>query len=98
MVYNLSKIPQSHQVVKQAGAERAKKLALIIHFSEINLHVVLSSLMKRKWSYKLHSLVKNFNPMKSSQKFNNDFEFWVVCWKSEDGELNFTQLEESDQR
>ncbi len=36
--------------------------------------------------------------MKSSQKFNNDFEFWVVCWKSEDGELNFTQLEESDQR
>ncbi len=98
MVYNLSEIPQSNQVVKQAGSERAKTIALIIHFSESNVHVVLSSLMKRKWSYKIHSWVKNFQPMKSSLKFNNGYEFWVVCWKSEDGELNFTQLEEYDQR
>ena len=68
-----------------SASTRAKKMALVIHILDQHLIHLFNVLSRKKWEYKLHTLVKDVGP--SDGTFFSDTEFWVVCWRSEDGEL-----------
>ncbi len=71
-------------------------MAVVIHFSEPQMILLLNVLNKKKWEYKLHIWVQNVS--KYSKNFQEETVYWVVCWKSDDGPLTFKEIDETSQR
>ena len=78
--------------------ERSKGLKLVFHISDHQLLHLLNVLSKRQWKYKLHTMIYDTQEIKNST-FPNDSDLWAVCWKAEDGKLEFNSFEnEKDTR
>ena len=68
-----------------SASTRAKKMALVIHTLDKHLIHLFNNLSKKTWEYKLHTWVKDV--VIFDDTFFSDTGFWVVCWRSKDGEL-----------
>jgi len=80
------------QAIKTFSPERSKGIKIVFHISDNQLLHLLSVLLRRQWKYKLHTIIYDTQD-KTSSTFPQDSDFWVVCWKAEDGKVDFDFVE-----